>query len=119
MAGFSIFVSLLLILSATVMVVIGFVADSWSWQSAAVVLLLYTKGARSMVIWLRLRSSSRSQKIFTASDLKIMAGAYVLTAVLLFVSWLAGEGILGLFAAYGLAGAAWMFWFVSRRIEDI
>ena len=117
MAGFSMFVSLLLILSATVIVVFGF--DSWSWQYAALVVLLYTKGARSMVIWLRLRSSSRSQKIFTASDLKIMAGAYVLTAVLLFVSWLAGEGMLGLFGAYGLAGTAWMFWFVSRRIEDV
>jgi hypothetical protein len=119
MAGFSIFVSLILILSATVMVVFGFVADNWSWQIAAVVVLLYTKGVRSMVIWLRLRPSTRSQKIFIASDFRIMAGAYLLTAVLLFVSWLAGEGMLGVFGAIGFANGAWMFWFVSRRIEDV
>jgi hypothetical protein len=119
MTGFSIVVSLLLILSATVMVVFGFIADSWSWQYAAFVVLLYTKGVRSMAIWLRLRSSSQSQKIFNASDFKIMASAYVLTAVLLFVSWLAGEGMLGIFGAIVLTSVAWTFWFASRRIETV
>jgi len=119
MANFSIFVSLLFILIATAVVVFSFVADSWSWQNAAVVILLYTKGVRGMVIGFRLRSSSRSQKIVTAKDIRITAGAFLLTAVLFFVSWLVGEGVLGLFGAIGFANVTWILWFAARRIEAV
>ncbi len=117
MAGFSIFVSLLFIVIATAVIIFAFVANSWSWQNAALVILLYTKGIRGLVIGFRLRSSSRDQSIFTAKDIRVIAAGYLLTAVLLLVSWLVGEGALSLFGAVGFANVTWILWFAAKRVE--
>ena len=87
------------------------------WLSAAVAILLYTKGARGILVYLQIKSTSSSEDVFTAKYFRLLAGGYFLTAALSFVSWFRGEGVPGIFLGIAtiISTTAWIF--AAKRFE--
>jgi len=52
-------------------------------------------------------------------DFRVIAAGYLLTAMLLFVSWIAGEGLFGLFGAIAFFNVAWMLWFAAKSFKAV
>jgi hypothetical protein len=109
---------LLYIIAASGIFIIDVVYVNFSWLSAAVAILLYTKGARGVLVYLQIRSTSPSEDVFTAKYFRLLAGGYFLTAGLSFVSWLRGEGVPGLFLGIATIISTTVWMFAAKRSES-
>ena len=109
-----IFHAVLLFVVAVVLVVLGLTERTFMWFGAAVVVLLITKGLRSLLLFLY-RSPGLPTKGFSFRDWRFVAGGYMLSAMLFLVSGLVGEEKIGFLAAPVMVVVSFVLWFVSKR----
>jgi hypothetical protein len=63
----------------------------FSWLSAAVAILLYTKSARGILVYLQIRSTSASEDVLTTKYFRLLAAGYFLTAGFVFCVMVTGR----------------------------